>query len=98
MRNFNRQLCSPSYLQSQGGGLDYEELLAQKRRDEARYRQGGATDPYHDTARLNKSTSEGYLNRAGTDLEDLSQLVSVDRVMMSGLTVCVLSCQDCSSP
>merc|ERR1719394_1483377 len=69
-----------------GGGVDYEELLNQKRRDEARYRHGN--DPYNDYARsgqLKSSTSDGFLNRVAPsynsqginqEMEDLSRALS----------------------
>ena len=70
-----------------GGGVDYEELLNQKRRDEARYRHGN--DPYNDYARsgqLKSSTSDGFLNRVAPsynsqginqEMEDLSRAVQI---------------------
>ena len=70
-----------------GGGVDYEELLNQKRRDEARYRHGN--DPYNDYARsgqLKSSTSDGFLNRVAPsynsqginqEMEDLSRAVKI---------------------
>ena len=64
-------------------GVDYEDLLNQKRRDEARYRQGGYS------ANLRSANSDGFLNRVtgpansygntggfNEQLEDLSQAVS----------------------
>ena len=64
--------------------MDYEDLLNQKRRDEARYRQGG---PF--SANLRSANSDGFLNRVAApsqnyatnggfneQLEDLSQAVS----------------------
>merc|ERR1719422_1674152 len=78
---------SNSYKQGGGsGGVDYEELLNQKRRDEARYRHGN--DPYNDYARsgqLKSSTSDGFLNRVAPsynsqginqEMEDLSRALS----------------------
>ena len=63
--------------------MDYEDLLNQKRRDEARYRHG--QDP-HNYGGMKASTSDGVLNRAAPapnyeaalskDLEEFSQAVS----------------------
>ena len=59
-----------------GGRVDYEDLLNQKRRDEARYRHGG-----YQPSNLRSANSEGYLNNYGNpggfneQLEDLSQAV-----------------------
>ena len=61
--------------------MDYEDLLNQKRRDEARYRYGGPSGGYQ-PANLRSANSEGYLNNLGQSggfneqLEDLSQAVS----------------------
>ena len=63
-----------------GNGYDYEDLLNQKRRDEARYRQGGQQS----SGNLRSANSDGFLNSQsyGTSggfneqLEDLSQAVS----------------------
>ena len=56
--------------------MDYEDLLNQKRRDEARYRHGG-----YQPSNLRSANSDGYLNSYGNSggfneqLEDLSQAV-----------------------
>ena len=64
-----------------GTGVDYEDLLNQKRRDEARYRQGGQF-----STNLRSANSDGFLNRTpytntggfNEELEDLSRAVSVE--------------------
>ena len=61
--------------------MDYEDLLNQKRRDEARYRYGGQNTGYQ-PPNLRSANSDGYLNSYGNSggfneqLEDLSQAVS----------------------
>ena len=61
--------------------MDYEEILSQKRRDEARYRHG------QDYGGIKAAASDGFLNRAGQpanyeaglsrDLEEFSQAVKL---------------------
>ena len=89
-----------------GGGVDYEELLNQKRRDEARYRHGN--DPYNDYARsgqLKASTSDGFLNRVAPapvynsqginqEMEDLSQAVKMNYFVKKDARFVLFSCQD----
>ena len=67
----------------QTGAVDYEEILSQKRRDEARYRHG------QDFSGIKASASDGFLNRTGPpgpasyevgltrDLEEFSQAVKL---------------------
>ena len=61
--------------------MDYEEILSQKRRDEARYRHG------QDNSGIKASASDGFLNRVpppanyeaglSKDLEDFSRAVKL---------------------
>ena len=63
--------------------MDYEEILSQKRRDEARYRQGQD----YGGGGIKASASDGFLNRVGPpasyeaglskDLEEFSQAVKL---------------------
>ena len=65
----------------QTGGVDYEEILSQKRRDEARYRHG------QDYSGIKASASDGFLNRVpppanyeaglSRDLEEFSRAVKL---------------------
>ena len=77
---FQTTLLTSLSLQN-GGRVDYEDLLNQKRRDEARYRYGGQSGGFQQ-ANLRSANSEGFLNNLGNSggfnqqLEDLSQAVS----------------------
>ena len=90
-----------------GGRVDYEDLLNQKRRDEARYRHGGYQP------NLRSANSEGYLNSYGNSggfneqLEDLSQAVSRtelskerrgEMLMLMLMLVSPCSSPDCRAP